>query len=110
MLALEAVERSLELEQLEKRERQVAQAEDDVGAREVRAQEEVDCRVAEVCVDLESRHNLKLKLMEAGSAGRTATLKSRLVEVERREEATASSLASAQAELVSSRAELLSLR
>ena len=41
-LALEAVERSLELEQLETRERQVTQAEDAVGVREVRVQEEVD--------------------------------------------------------------------
>ena len=84
--------------------------EDDVGAREVRAQEEVGRRVAEARANLESRHNLKLKLVEAGAAGRTAALKSWLVEVERREEATASALASAQAELVSSRAELLSLR
>ena len=43
-LALEAVERSLELERLETRERQVAQAEDSVGAREAKAQEEVDRR------------------------------------------------------------------
>ena len=34
VLALEAMERSRELEQLETRERQVAQAEDAVGARE----------------------------------------------------------------------------
>ena len=43
VLALEAVERCLELERLETREHQVSQAEDDVGAREARAQEEVDC-------------------------------------------------------------------
>ena len=35
-LTLEAAERNLDLERLEKRERQVAQAEDDVGAREAR--------------------------------------------------------------------------
>ena len=44
-LLLEATERSLDLEWLEMRERQVAQAEDVVGAREARAQEEVDSRV-----------------------------------------------------------------
>ena len=36
-LALEAAERSLELERLEMRERQVAQAEEAVGAREAQA-------------------------------------------------------------------------
>ena len=61
-LALEAVERSLELEQLETRERQVAQAEDVIGAREAKVQEEVDRRVAEVRADLEGRYDLKLKL------------------------------------------------
>ena len=45
-LALEAVERSLELEQLETREHQVAQAEDAVRAREAKVEEEVDRRVA----------------------------------------------------------------
>ena len=55
MLALEAVERSLELEQLETREHQVAQAEDAVGAREARVEEEVDRRVTEVRANLEGR-------------------------------------------------------
>ena len=64
-LMLEATERSLELERLETRERQVDQAEDVIGAREAKAQEEVDRRVAEARADLESRHNLKLKLVEA---------------------------------------------
>ena len=61
-LALEAVERSLELEQLEMREHQVAQAEDVVGAREAGVEEEINRRVAEVRADLEGRYNLKLKL------------------------------------------------
>ena len=65
--------------------------------------------MAEARVDLERRQNMKLKLLEAGAAGRTVALKSRLVEVEQREEVTASALASAQAKLVSSRAEVLSL-
>ena len=47
-LTLEAAERNLDLEWLETRERQVTQAEDEVGAREARIQEEVDLRVAEV--------------------------------------------------------------
>nr|XP_020165394.1 uncharacterized protein C6orf163-like [Aegilops tauschii subsp. strangulata] len=109
-LALEAVERSLELERLETRERQVALAEDAVGAREARAQEEVDCRVAEARADLEGRYNLKLEFIAAEAAGRTAALKSRMTEAERREEATADALASAQAELASARAELLPLQ
>ena len=110
MLALEAMARSLELERLETRERQVARAKDEVGARKARAQEEVDHQVDEARADLESRRNLKLKLVEAGAAGRTVSLKSKLVEVERREEATASVLASAQAKMASARAELLSLQ
>ena len=68
-LALEAMERSRELEQLETRERQVAQAEDVVGAREARVEEEVNRRVAEVRADLEGRYNLKLKLAGAEDAG-----------------------------------------
>nr|XP_020151778.1 plectin-like [Aegilops tauschii subsp. strangulata] len=109
-LALEAVERCLELERLETRERQVAQAEDAVGTREAKAQEEIDRRVAEARADLEGRHDLKLKLAEAEAAGRTAALRPRLAEVERRKEATAAALVSAQAELASARAELLSLQ
>ena len=54
-LALEAVERNLELERLETRECQVAQAEDAVGAREAGVEEEVNRRVAEVRSDLEGR-------------------------------------------------------
>nr|XP_040249673.1 transmembrane protein 191C-like [Aegilops tauschii subsp. strangulata] len=65
-LALEAVERSLELEQLETRECQVTQAEDVVGVREPRVQEEVDRRVAEVRAELEGRYDLKLKLADEG--------------------------------------------
>ena len=79
-LALEAVERSLELQRLETRDRQVAQAEDAVGAREAKVQEEVDCRVAEVRVDLEGWHDLKLKLAGTEAAGRTAALRPRLDE------------------------------
>ena len=110
VLALETTERSLELERLETRERQVAQAEDVVGAREAKAQEEVDRRVAEARAGLEGRHDLKLKLAEAEAAGRTAALRPRLAEVERREEATAAILVSAPAKLASYCAELLSLQ
>ena len=41
-LMLEATERTLELEQLEMRERQVAEAEDVANPREARTKEEVD--------------------------------------------------------------------
>nr|XP_020195975.1 vicilin-like seed storage protein At2g18540 [Aegilops tauschii subsp. strangulata] len=105
-LALEAVERSLELERLETRERQVAQAEDAVGKRQARAQEEVDRRVAEAHADLEGWYDLKLKRVEDEAAGRTTALKSKLAEAERREEATATALVSVQAELASACAEL----
>ena len=67
-LTLEAVERSLELEQLETREHQVAQAEDAIGAREARVEEEVNRRVAEVRADLEGRYDLELKLAGAEDA------------------------------------------
>ena len=81
-LLLEATERSLELERLETRERQVAQAEDAVSTREARAQEEVDRRVAEARADLAGRYDLKLKLVEAEGVGRTTALRSGLAEAE----------------------------
>ena len=109
-LALEAMERSFELERLEMRERQVALAEDVVGAREARAQEDVNRRVAEARADLVGRYDLRLKLVEAEAAGRTTALNSRLTEAKRREEAAAAALVSAQAELASARAELLPLQ
>ena len=62
-LALEAMERSLELERLEMRERQVAQAEDAANAREARIQKEVDRKVAEARADLVGRYDLKLELV-----------------------------------------------
>ena len=100
-LALEAVERGLELEQLETMERQVAQAEDAVGARETMVQEEVDRRVAEVRADLEGRYDLRLKLARTEDAGSVAALRPKLAEVERREEATTAALVTAQADLAS---------
>nr|XP_020159880.1 hyaluronan-mediated motility receptor-like [Aegilops tauschii subsp. strangulata] len=109
-LALEAMEHSLELERLETRERQVALAEDAVGAREARAQEDVDRRVAEARADILGRYDLKLKLVEAEAAGRTTALKSRLTEAERHEEAAAATLVLAHAELASARAKLLPLQ
>ena len=109
-LAQEVVERSLELEQLEMRERQVAQAKDAVGAREARVQEEVDRLVAEVRADLEGRYDLKLKLTGTEDAGRAAALRPRLDEAERRAEAPTATLVTAQADLASARAELRSLR
>ena len=81
-LTLEAAERNLDHERLETRERQVTQAEDDVGAREARVQEEVDRRVAEAHTDLASGYDLKLEMVEAEAAGRTAALSSKLTEME----------------------------
>ena len=107
---LEAAERSLELERLETRERQVAEVEDVVGAREARVQEEVDRCVAKARADLVSRYDLKLKQVEATVAGRTAALRSRLTKVERRAAAATAALVLAQAELASARAELLPLQ
>ena len=109
-LALEATECSLELERLETRERQVAQAEDVVGAREAKAQEEVDRQAAKARVDLVGRYDLKLKLVEAEAVGRTKALRSGLDEAERHEKAVVAALSLVQAELASARAELASLK
>ena len=67
---------------METRERQVAQAEDAVSAREARIQEEVDRGLAEARADLANRYDLKLKFVEAEAKGRTTTLRSRLAEAE----------------------------
>ena len=104
------MERSLELERLEMRERQVTQAEDVVGVRKARDHEDVDHRVPEVRVELERRYDLKLKLAGTKGAGRAAALRLRLDEAERLAVATATALVTAQADLASARAELLSLR
>ena len=109
-LALEAVERNLDLERLETRERQVAQAEDAANARKARIQKEVDNRVAEARADLVGRYDLKLELVEAEAVGRTTALRTELAEVEQCENITAAALVSAQAELASARAEMLSLQ
>ena len=93
-LTREAAERNLDLEILETRERQVAQAEDNVGSREARVQEEDDRRMAEARAVLAGGCDLKLKLVEAEVADRTAALRSRLTEAERRAEATAAALVS----------------
>ena len=68
-LVLEAMEHSLELERLETREHQVAQAEDAASAREARIQEEIDHRVAKGHADLANRYDLKLKLLKAEAEG-----------------------------------------
>ena len=62
-LRLEATERALELERLETRERMVAQAEDDVAAREARASEAVDHRVAAARSNLEREFEERLELI-----------------------------------------------
>nr|XP_020194689.1 uncharacterized protein LOC109780517 [Aegilops tauschii subsp. strangulata] len=110
VLALEVVECSLELERLETRERQVAQAEDAPNVREARIHKKVDSRVAEARADLVGRYDLKLELVEAEAVGRTTALRTELAKVEQREKAAAAALVSAQAELASARAELFSLQ
>nr|XP_020171846.1 stress response protein NST1-like [Aegilops tauschii subsp. strangulata] len=98
-LALEAIERSLELERLETREHRVAQAEDAANAREARIKKEVDDRVVEA-----------RELVGAGVDARSSVLRSRLAEAEQREKAAAAALVTVQAELASARAELLLLQ
>ena len=93
-LLLEATERSLELERLETRERQVDQAEGVVGAREAKAQEEVDRRVASARTALVGMYDLKLALVEAEVVGRTTALKSALAEAEQCERASSAALTS----------------
>ena len=61
-LTLETAECNLDLEQLEMRERQVAQAEDDVGAREAWIQAEIDHRMAEARAGLEREYEERLEL------------------------------------------------
>ena len=59
--------------------------------------------MAEVRADLEGRYDLKLKLAGAEDEGRAAALRPRLDEAERRAEATAAALVTAQADLASAR-------
>ena len=108
-LALEATERTLELERLETREHQVAQVEDAANAREARIQKEVDSRVAETRTNLDNRYGMKPELVGAKADGRGSALRSRLAEAQQREKVAAAALISVQAELASARAELLPL-
>ena len=108
-LTLETTERTLDLERLETRERLVAQAEDDVAAREARASEEVDRRVAAARSNLEREFGERLELTKVEAEGRTTTLKAKLDEVTRRADTAGAALGVAQAELASSRAEVLLL-
>ena len=109
-LTLEAAERNFDLERLDTRERLVARAEDDVAAREARAQEEVDCRVAEARSALEREHGTRLGLIKVEAEGRTAALRAKLTEATRRADSSAAALSATQAELSSSRAEQLLLQ
>ena len=67
-------------------------------------------RTTSARTDLECRHDLKLKLMEAEAEGRTTAPRSRLDEAEQREKAAVAVLISVQADLASARAELLPLQ
>ena len=106
---MEATERSLDLERLETRERLVARAEDDVAEREARAAEEVDRQVVAACLNLEREFKERLELIKVEAEGRTTALKSKLDEVTWRGDAAQAALGAAQAELASSRAEVLLL-
>ena len=68
-LTLGATERNLDLERLETRERQVTQAEDDVGAREGRVQEDINRHVAEARVGFERGYEERLELIKAEAVG-----------------------------------------
>ena len=66
--------------------------------------------MSEVRADLEGQRVLDLKLAGTGAAGRTSAPRPRSDEAERREEATAAALVTAQVDLTSARAELLSIQ
>ena len=108
-LTLEVTERTLDLERLETRERLVAQAEDDVAAREAQVIEEVDRRVAEARSNLEREYEERLELIRVEAEGRTAALKARLDEATRRADAAGAALGAAQVELAFSCAKVLLL-
>nr|XP_020178607.1 dynein regulatory complex protein 1 homolog [Aegilops tauschii subsp. strangulata] len=107
---MEASERSLELERLEARERHVVMAEDAITVRQAKIQEEADRRVAKAREDLANEYDLKLKFLEAEAEGRTTALRSRLDEAEQCERTDVAAQTSAQADLASTRADLLSLQ
>ena len=88
----------------------MAQAEYDVAAREARAQEEVDRHMAEARSDLGRQYEAMLELIRAEAEGRTAALRAKLAEVTWGADSSAAALGAAQAELASSRAELLLLQ
>nr|XP_020174888.1 tropomyosin-like [Aegilops tauschii subsp. strangulata] len=94
-LALEAAQRNLDLERLETREHQVTQAEDDVGAWEVRIREEINRRLAKILAGLVREYGERWELIKAEAAGRTAALRTKLTEAMQCAEATAAALATA---------------
>ena len=106
---LEASERSLELERLETRERQVAVAEDAITMHEAKIQEEVDRRVAKARTDLADEHRLALVFLEAEAKGRTTALRKKLDEAKQHERDVVAAQTSAPAGLAFARAGLLSL-
>ena len=66
--------------------------------------------MAEARADLEREYGKRLELVKAEAASRTAALRTRLTEVMQQAEATAAALGTAQAELASSRTEMLLLQ
>ena len=88
----------------------MAQTEDDVAAREARAQEEVDRRVAEARSAFVREYGTRLGLIKVGAEGRTAALRAKLTEATRHADSSTAALGAAQAELSSSRDEQLLLQ
>ena len=109
-LMLEPSKRSLELERLETRERQVAVAEDAITMHEAKIQEEVDRRVAKAHADLADKHRLAPVFQKAEAKGRITALRTKLDQAEQRERAIVAMQTAAQADLASARADFLSLQ
>ena len=80
---------------METRECLVARAEGDVAAREARALEEVDRRVAEARSAFEHEYETRLGLIKAEAEGRTAALRAKLTEATRRADSSAAALSAA---------------
>ena len=107
-LALEVLEHALELERLEVRERQVSAAEDSLACREVKAEQEVDQKVAGIRQALVCEYCRKLGLQElrfkqrrAELRGQVDSCKAKLAAAEQREKAAEDAWAISEAELLS---------
>ena len=80
-----------------------------VAARELMVQQEVNQKVAVVCVALADEYLLKLELLEAELEGKTTALKTNLESAEQRKRAGKEALTSSESALASARTDLSSL-